>query len=329
MSIPRGRWPQPLGYCLDFQIDVFLVLSGKRRYDLIVGVDGLNALAGIVLRNLGFAKRAVFYAIDFTPRRFGNRCLNRLYLATDNLCATWADTTWSVSKRICRIRAIQGLDSRRNIHVPIGIELAEVPTVQLPRERFTLVLASYLTESKGAELAVEVMRELRGKLPNVRLEIIGTGPHEATLKNLVRDRGLEDCISFLGVMEHEKLMTLLQTRGVGVATYTEAKYSISYYADPTKPKEYLACGLPVIITRVPWIAREISDRPMGIAINDDRTEFIEAATRLLTDDTFYRLCHDNAIRYTESLNWTDIFDQSFAGTMQNASYRVESAIQTD
>ena len=68
---------------------------------------------------------------------------------------------------------------------------------------------------------------------------------------------------------------------------------------------------------------------MGIAINYDRTEFIEAATRLLTDDTFYRLCHDNAIRYTESLNWTDIFDQSFAGTMQNASYRVESANQTD
>jgi glycosyltransferase involved in cell wall biosynthesis len=312
--IRRRRFPQLLGYFIDSFLDVFLVLSSKQRYDLAVGIDNLNAFSGMILRRLRFVRRVIFYTIDFTPKRFNSRSLNSLYHAADNFCVRNSDFTWNVSERICHIRTMQGLDRKRNILVPIGIELDKIPIPSEKRDKLTLVLASYLTESKGAALAIEAIPELRNAFPQIRLEIIGTGPHERALKELVKNLGLDDCVVFLGVMDHDRLLGHLQTKGVGIATYTEDRNSISYYADPTKPKEYLACGLPVIVTWVPWIAQEINDRPMGVAIRYDKVEFARAVTRLLDDDVFYQQCHDNAIQFAASANWATIFDHAFSAS---------------
>ena len=126
-----------------------------------------------------------------------------------------------------------------------------------------------------------------------------------------KEGNTEDNISKL-IKEYNKLMEYLPTFGIALATYVDDPYSITYYADPTKPKEYLACGLPIIITKVPWIAEEIGKEPMGIAINYNKEELITAIIKLSTDDNFYELCRENAIKFTKDLNWDTIFDEAFS-----------------
>ena len=41
--------------------------------------------------------------------------------------------------------------------------------------------------------------------------------------------------------------------------------SMTQYTDPSKPKQFMACGLPVIITAVPWVAEEIEKKQYGFS----------------------------------------------------------------
>lgn len=290
----------------------YFMLKSKERYDLCIGIDNLNAFCGIILRKLGIVDKVIFYVIDYTPRRFNNSVANFCYHFLDRLCAKYTDYIWNVSERIAEIREKQGVESGKNLVVPVGIELEKIEYVpKVKTDTDVLVFVSHLTKSKGAELIIEAMEDVIKKVPDAKLEIIGIGPHEGKLKELVKTANLDKSIKFLGLMDHDKLMKYLPTRGVALATYLDDPNSITYFADPTKPKEYLACGLPVIITRVPWIAKEIQEKPMGIAINYDKKELVDAIVKLLKDDEFYERCKENAKTFASVLSWDNIFGKAF------------------
>jgi len=288
------------------------VARSNEKYDLCVGIDNLNALCGIILRKIGIVDKVVFYVIDYTPKRFNNPILNLTYHFLDGICIRHSDLVWNISERMAKIREGQGVEKRRNLIVPVGVELEKVGHIQdIKLNRRALVFASHLAKSKGADLIIEAMEDVIKTVPDAKLEIIGTGPCEQELKDLVKTADLGNNVKFSGLMQHDKLMKYLPTRGVALATYVEDSHNITYFADPTKPKEYLACGLPVIITRVPWIAKEIEEKPMGIAINYDKKELTDAIIKLMKDDEFYERCRVNAKLFASKLSWDGIFDNAF------------------
>jgi glycosyltransferase involved in cell wall biosynthesis len=301
-----------ISYMQHFILTLYILLSVRKKINIYIGIDNLNAFAGILLKAFGLIDKVIFYVIDYTPVRFENKFFNFLYQALDVICAKYTDYVWSVSKRIANLWKILGIEDWKNIVVPIGVELREVKSI--PKDnvrRNILVYAGHLTKSKGVQLAIEAMEEITKKFPGIRLEIIGTGPFEGELKEMVKRKKLEEWVKFLGRMEHDKLMQYLPACGIALATYEPDPNSITYYADPTKPKEYLACGLPVIITKVPWIAKEIEKVPMGIAINYNKYELISAITKLLSDESFYKRCRENAVEFASKLDWNKIFSEAF------------------
>ena len=81
----------------------------------------------------------------------------------------------------------------------------------------------------------------------------------------------------MGYIEsHEEIEEIVAKCRVGIAPYVPDPNSFTWYADPGKPKVYLGCGIPVIITKVPEVAFEISKRKAGIAINYNSHELSEA-----------------------------------------------------
>jgi len=297
-------------YIQQLFLTLYILMRMRKKANIYIGIDNLNAFTGILLRRVGFVNKVIFYVIDYTPKRFENEILNTLYHILDVICAKNADYIWSVSKRIAEIWESLGIEPRKNVVVPVGIEFKEIKKISNTRKNI-LVFAGHLTKSKGVQLAIEAMEDIAKKFPQVRLEIIGTGPFEEELKEMVKKKKLEKWVKFLGKMEHRKLMQYLSTCGVALATYEPDPNNITYYADPTKPKEYLACRLPVITTKVPWIAKEIEKAPMGIAINYDKYELVNAITELLSDESFYEKCRENAMEFASKLDWNKIFGEAF------------------
>jgi glycosyltransferase involved in cell wall biosynthesis len=277
------------------------------RRTMYIGINALNAAVGIWLRRFGRVRSVVYYVIDYTPRRFASGALNWLYQRVCRFAARNADAVWNLSERMRVVHAGFGTRPKRNLLVPVGVQadaVRLVPEREMARRR--LVVVSALFESKGVQLAIDALRQL----PDAQLAVVGTGPYEEALRARAQEQGVADRVEFLGLMDHDRLFRYLPTCGVALAPYRPDADSYTYYADPTKPKEYLACGLPVVITRVPWVAELIARGPMGLAIEYDEEQLAAACRRLLTDDAFWRTCRENALAYARSLDWTRIFAQA-------------------
>ncbi|MCX8093650.1 MAG: glycosyltransferase [Candidatus Goldbacteria bacterium] len=306
---------QFLQWIKDFFFNIRFGFKIKGKIDIFIGVDNLNAFSGIILKKLGKVKKVYYYIIDHMDRRFKNPFFNFLYNLIDGIACKNSDIIWSLSHRIQDAKNKRfKLKAEKNIVVPVGVELEKIDTFTMDEKlsKKTMVFMSMLDETKGVDMMIEAMKDIVKAVPTAKLLIIGTGPYEGKLRELTEKLGLTKCVEFLGVMDHDTLFKFIPHERIGIASYKNERNSYTYYADPTKPKEYLACGLPVVITDVPWIAEEIRNRPMGVACQYFKEDIVRACIKLLKDDAFYLICLKNAIEFTANLSWDKIYNEAFS-----------------
>ncbi len=298
----------------DFFYNVFFILNLKEKIDIFIGIDNLNALTGIIGKKIRKIERVIYYVIDHTPKRFKNPFFNFLYEYADKVACEKSDEIWALSKRIADVKKEKFKISEKKIKiVPVGVELSKVDKYTLDEKlkSKSIVFVSYLDETKGCQLMIDAMAEIIQECKEVKLLIIGTGPYEEKLKEQVKNLKLENYVKFLGTMDHDNLFKFIPHHRIGIASYMDDPNSYTYYADPTKPKEYFACGLPVVITDIPWIAEEIKKRPMGVVCKYNKEELVNACVKLLKDDEFYKICLKNAEEFSKELLWDRIYDEAF------------------
>jgi glycosyltransferase involved in cell wall biosynthesis len=188
-------------------------------------------------------------------------------------------------------------------------------------DKNTVVFLSHLRKGQGIELVLEALPEVIKEVPSVKLIVIGTGPLEKYFKEEVKKRNMNDNVMFLGYIENpDEIEKIVAKCRVGIAPYVPDPNSFTWYADPGKPKVYLGCGIPVIITRVPEVALEISKREAGIAINYSSRELADAIIKLLNDDVLYEKYRVNAMRFASELDWGVIFAQALSNLSLSCTF---------
>ena len=321
LTRPRYSGPEVFRYLTGVLLTVHFALHLRTRFDLYIGSDCLNALAGLLLRAVGLAKKVVFYEYDYTPRRFQNRILNRVYHAINGIAARYSDMVWDNPPNLGHARASQGVRPERNIRVPHGVDVHEVPSPAADRiRREVLAYTGHVTEPHGLQAVVEAIPDVVQHVPQVEVWILGSGPFEATLREMVEARGMSDRFRFMGFTTHTNTLQTLPYCGIGLATYMDDVNGTFKHAEPLKVKDYLACGLPVLITRVPSIAGTIESEGLGLAVSYDRSDVSAALIKLLTDDDFYRRCRRNVSRHRSTISWTYTYDHALNVTAQRLGW---------
>jgi glycosyltransferase involved in cell wall biosynthesis len=279
--------PDSLVYAKDFCASLAGGLRQGGKFDLAIGCGGFNALAALGLRRAGRAKKAIFYTIDFAPRRFENTALNRLYHKIDYLCVRRCDRTWNVSPRIAPGRerfnpSFHQMRERQRV-VPIGVWLEEPPETPRKYNRPTAVFIGHLTAQQGLQSVLPAVGPVRKEIPGFRLLVIGSGGYGSELKKIRGRLGLNEAVSFLGaITDPDRLSGIMRKSHLGLAVYEEpAEEDTAYYADSTKIKTYLAMGLPVLLSGVPHNAREIEIHGCGTVVDPDPESVRAGIVKLL------------------------------------------------
>lgn len=303
----------------DIIATLFFTLKLRRSFHLYIGVDSLNALIGIFLRKIGLVQKVVFYVIDYTPQRFSSPLKNVLYQFLCRTSAKFSDYIWNLSPRMASVWEKSGISDEKNLIVPGGTFIKSKKPLPLKSiDRKSLVYMGHLEESKGIELIMGALPEILRKVPSAKLKVVGSGPLETRLKNEVKKLRLDNKVDFLGfVDDYDELLQILSKNAVGLAPYVPDPASYSFYADPGKIKEYLSCGLPVIITKVPEIAFEIEKNGAGLLVNYDKDELVEAVVKLLTDEELFINCRKNAVKLAAKYDWENIFDEALKHVLVN------------
>lgn len=319
-------WNLPYGlmYFKDALYTLWWVIRWPQKIDLFIGSDNFTAFFGLIAKWLGKVEDVILYTIDYVPQRFANPIFNFLYHFFDIQCLKQCKIVWNVSFKIAEARekynGLQIKNYTSQIVVPLGIWYDRIRVnYTKKRDKYTIVFLGHLLEKQGLQMVIKAMPQIAKKIPHVKLVVIGTGPFESSLKKYVSDLKMDGFVSFLGYIDdHQEVEKQLFKSTIAVATYKPDPSSFTYFADPGKIKNYLAAGLPVILTDVPPIAKEIAQKRCALIAKYDVYDFADKVDALLTDRIMLSEYSRNAIKFAEQFDWDKIFTEALEKTF-NAS----------
>lgn len=302
----------------DVILSIYWVIR-KGKFDIYIGVDGLNATIGVLFKKIGLVKKVVFYTIDFVPVRFKNKLLNWLYHLLDKIAVEGSDKVWNLSSIMVVEREKGGIGKefrKKQIVVPVGTESGISRMSFKKIKRYHVGHMGHLIKKQGVQLVIEAIPDIIKQIPNFHFDIIGGGEYEKDLKKLAIKLRVSKYITFYGfVKNHQEVEKMLSTCVIGVAPYVDSEDNYVRYTDPGKVKAYWAAGLPVVITKVPQVAHEIEKNKCGIAINYDKKELAEAITKLLTNKNLLFNFRKNSLKMAKKYTWNKIFNKAIKETI--------------
>ncbi len=113
--------------------------------------------------------------------------------------------------------------------------------------RFIMLTVSRLAPEKNLSATLKILMNVRDRFPDTGLVIVGSGPEEMNLKNLAKQLGVENNVTFVGWQEN--LASYYKTADVFIQTSLFEGYGLSLV-------EAGLSGLPVVTTPV-GIATEL------------------------------------------------------------------------
>lgn len=118
--------------------------------------------------------------------------------------------------------------------------------------KLRLLIACRLEEKKGTDVIIAAMPAIRAAFPDVELEVVGGGSLLEALKERAKELGVADCVTFRGKVEQSEVLRLMK-RAHLFCYPTSASEGF-----PKVVLEALACGLPVITSKVSVLPKLIS-----------------------------------------------------------------------
>ncbi|MBX5491492.1 MAG: glycosyltransferase family 4 protein [Chloroflexi bacterium] len=173
-----------------------------------------------------------------------------------------------------------------------------------PDAPFTLVHHGTLAPRYGADVLVEAVALLRDRIPQLRLRIYGDGDLRPRLRELIARHALADRVELSpGYMPIEELPRLLAAADAGVVPNRADPFTETVLSN--KLLEYLALGLPTIVTRTPT---QLAHVPPGVAeycAPDDPADLARSIHRLYADPAYRASLAANARAWSAAHRWRD------------------------
>ncbi len=283
----------------------------SNKQDLVVAIDPLNALAALVAKKMGFAKRVIFYTVDYTPKRFPNKLLNSVFHKIDDFCIKNSNSVWNVSNKIVEKRNEQGVPDSKNKYVPNAPSFkAGRPLPGSKVDRYNIMMVTGITHSPAFTMVIDAISALIDKYPKIKLSLIGGGSYEVELKEKVNKSVLKGHVEFLGQLDHETLLKTLPKGGLGLAIYT-TDYDWVNYGDSMKAREYLLSGLPTVITDVVSTADDIKKFEAGLIVKPIKKDIEKGIGKILGDKKFWTKTRANAIALSKEQDIDKILNKVF------------------
>ncbi len=217
----------------------------------------------------GLAARLVSPRVKVVRSRHISTPLNR-NLTTRWLYRTLMDFVIVTGGELTRRGLIErdGLEPDRVAAFPIGIDIDQFKPgrpdrdlrleLKLPTEHRLVGLISYLRSYKGHEYFIEAAARVLPRAKDVTFLIVGEGPEEARLREMVASMGLSSNVRILGF--RDDLLNVFRSLDLFVIPSVEGD------TIPQVLMQALAMGLPVVSTTVGSIPDVVQDGRTGFVV---------------------------------------------------------------
>ena len=168
-----------------------------------------------------------------------------------------------------------------------------------PTDFLVVIQGTGINIDKGAEELIEAVNILSG----VTLLIVGSGDVLPQLKQQVKNLNLEYKVKFIQKVPWEILMKYTKSADIGMCI--EKDTNLNYrFSLPNKLFDYIAAGIPVVVSDLPETGKIISENNCGLIIGRVTPEDISnVLSELKNNPVLLSELRKNAVLASEKLNW--------------------------
>lgn len=168
-----------------------------------------------------------------------------------------------------------------------------------------ILFVGQISRDNDIGYVINVLPEILKRKKDTHFLIIGSGPHENNLKNLIKKQNLEKQVHFLGIKPHKSIPYYVNNSDIGIGRITYE--NIWRYMIPVKCLEYMACGKPFITA--PLSLDLIKNNDVGLVLKRNFTDkdLIDGFIELIEDAQLRRKMGENGIRkINNKFRWEDL-----------------------
>jgi glycosyltransferase involved in cell wall biosynthesis len=236
-------WAQkgPLFY-LFFNLRLFIYLI-RNRSEIVCAVDLDTVLAVGLIKWLRPSVKVVFDAHEYfteVPELQGRKSIQRIWNAVGDSFVPTFDAAYTVGPALADMFAEKykiDFKTVRNLSV-----LRSSQDTLRNTEPFILYYQGALNAGRGLEEMIEAIELLDARC---HLYVAGEGDLSEQLRALVRDKGLESRVKFLGYLLPEDLQKWLKVASLGL-NLLEHKGLSYFYSLANKTFDYIQAELPAV-----------------------------------------------------------------------------------
>lgn len=287
--------------------------SARRRYDVVQVHNPPDFLvaAAFVPRLLG--SKVVLDVHDLTPDMFamrfgdvGGGLVDRGLRLVERLSATVCDAVLTVHEPYRAELVAHGIPAEKiavvmnslDESVLSGLDRAPAPAAP----GFRVVYHGTVTPHYGVDVLVEAAAIARRSIPELRLEIYGTGDAMPDIEKRVRANGLDGAVTIVPrFLRQEEVLRAIDGASVGVAANLPTR--LNRFALPTKLLEYAAIGIPAVASDLPTIRGHFSDDEVWFFEPGDAASLAGVLERVAADPQGASQRAEAARRRYESYRW--------------------------
>lgn len=304
MSVTKTTLPIPIS-----NIGDLFWPRNPGEFDVVISFACHTTVRALWMKHRKQVKTVVHWNIDYSPRRFKNCILNRVYNSLDKFAVRRADFHVELTQRAmsARLKRYRQVLRDTDFVIPVGINTQCIP--HFDDERFgrkRIAFIGNLTVQQGVIQMIEAFAIATKAIPSLQLDVIGDGEIRDTMTQLAHELGVHDAITFHGRLEPEEFRTVLNAATVGLAPFLKNENSFSNFADPSKVKNYLEAGLPVLISSVPEIASKLEESECALICEPDRWGISAGLIEILNDYSRWESMCAQSMDLARTLDWVSV-----------------------
>jgi len=228
------------------------------------------------------------------------------------------------------------------VNIPTGIELSEFEDLDrswlkenygVKAEEKVLLFVGRLGKEKNVTFLIKSFQAVLNKYSAARLVMVGKGPQESSLRNLIRQLGIEDKVIFTGVLPRKTIVHCYASADLFVfPSVTETQGLVIGEAKAT--------GLPVVAIRAFGPAEMVAHGEDGILTDPSLPAFTEAILELLQDDQLHERMSKQALKNAPLVSsshsadkmlevYQDLIDDNAYATRKKNPYRNKRGSKAD
>lgn len=168
--------------------------------------------------------------------------------------------------------------------------------------RFVLLYTGTVSKTYDLSMVIEAVANLQHRIPNLCLKIVGEGDDIPYLRDLAKERGIEDSVELCGVVPFNRIPDIITQSDVGISTLKLDMLTDLCFNNKTA--EYVMMGLPTIATRTSTVQSHFGEEIVRFFEAGDAKSFESAILETYNDPERCAEMSRLGIEFSKSANWS-------------------------